>query len=70
MRHNDVPKMILIADGTDAKRSCPILRVIWLDDALKMLLETMFAAPAFESIWRIPLNPRFYDAIRTGAAPI
>jgi hypothetical protein len=70
MRHNDVPTLLLVSDATDTKRTCPVLRVVWLDQTFKRLLDTMFADPAFEAVWRMPLSPRFYDAVKTGRATL
>jgi hypothetical protein len=66
MRHNGVPALLLLADATDAKRSCPILRVAWLDETFRPLLDAVFGQEEIEATWRAPLGPRFYDAIKTG----
>lgn len=66
MRYGGDPHMMIIADATDTKRTCPVLRVTWLNSQYQTLIQAMFEAPHFRSSWELPLGPRFYDAIRTG----
>jgi hypothetical protein len=63
-----VASRLLIFDGTDTTRACPLIHTLWLDDRFRSVLDALFADPGFETVWHIPLTPQFYYALKNGRA--